>query len=453
MSGQGFAQQSNTSFGGSAGYSSFATANDFADSLFAQGGGDNLFPAPPQRVPASAPSPFGTPSLMPAPSQPAFASTPSMDGSAFFEVYVDDPQKVGGTLKGHVTYRVNAKTNLTGYRSGTIIVRRRFNDFKWLVERLQERNPGFLVPPLPEPKVMLDQYNPEFVEERRRHLELFLKRVVRHSHLRNSADLKGFLTATDDELLQAIAQTKSLVSGAPDPKQLLGRFTSFFARKDNAADQRVDESSSYASELKSRLNKIAGITKDLVKNRKEVASDMSRLAGATLSLGEKEAIDIRAPMQALGGAFQRLAELNLKLAEHEHSHFRDTIKDCGRTAGAVEEMIKGRTAVCDKYTMAARELEEERSKLTRLTQRGDSQAAPMSVRLTEQEARVAQMKEEQRIATESCVQETARFHAEKFDSMKAMLVELVQAHIENAQQALVQFQQLLPVVQNMQYQF
>ena len=83
---------------------------------------------------------------------------------------MDDPQKVGGTLKGHVSYRINSRvytnaiqfiscvifqTNLPGYRSGTMVVRRRFNDFVWLSHRLQESCPGVLIPPLPEKKLVL----------------------------------------------------------------------------------------------------------------------------------------------------------------------------------------------------------------------------------------------------------------------------------------------------------
>lgn len=68
---------------------------------------------------------------------------------------------------------------MEGYRTGRHDVIRRFRDFTWLKNCLRKENVGIIVPPMP-PKNVVEKYKmtPEFIEERRRGLEVFLKKVV-----------------------------------------------------------------------------------------------------------------------------------------------------------------------------------------------------------------------------------------------------------------------------------
>lgn len=428
-------------------YESFVSANEYVDnSLFGSG---PLFPSPPSQAPIkSAPVAATTTTSTSAP-PPRPAPEPAPSGSVVFETFVDDPQKVGGTLKGHVSYRVNTRQkNLPGYRSGTVVVRRRFSDFVWLSHRLQETYPGVLVPPLPEKKLVLDQYNAEFVEERRRYLEVFLQRVTKHPVLHLSKTLQIFLTATDEEFAAAMAATRF----KPDPRDMLNSITSLFRKKEVSSDIRVNETNTYATEWGYKLDRVATAVKEVASRRKELSSDLSRLASALLALGERESVAMRSGLQALAGGVQRESEQTHAMAEHEMNRFRDVIRDQSRISGAVEDMIRSRASLVDKYSQTTAELEADRQTLHKLTSRGDPKAQAMSVRVSEVEHRAIQLKEEVNKATESCVVETQRFHAEKFAALRGCLTELVQARVESLQQELLQYQALLPVMQEMEYQ-
>ncbi|CAG2191162.1 SNX7_30 [Mytilus edulis] len=61
-------------------------------------------------------------------------------------VNVDDPEKHTGTMESYVTFRVNAKTTRSEYDDSEYSVRRRYNDFLWLRQRLEETYPTHLVP-------------------------------------------------------------------------------------------------------------------------------------------------------------------------------------------------------------------------------------------------------------------------------------------------------------------
>lgn len=75
-------------------------------------------------------------------------------------------------------------------------VLRRYSDFVWLQERLAKERAGAILPPLPE-KQAVSRFSPEFIEERRFQLELFLRRVAVHPELYDSPSFITFLRADD----------------------------------------------------------------------------------------------------------------------------------------------------------------------------------------------------------------------------------------------------------------
>ena len=86
-------------------------------------------------------------------------------------------------------------------------VLRRYSDFLWLYEKLQDERAGAIVPPLPE-KQPMGRFNPQFVEDRRRALERFLRRVAIHPELQDCSCLDTFLRA-DDVTFHAAKNSKS----------------------------------------------------------------------------------------------------------------------------------------------------------------------------------------------------------------------------------------------------
>ena len=76
---------------------------------------------------------------------------------------------------------------------------RRFSDFEWLHDRLSELLPGAILPVLPDKNVMQKlQPSREFVEERRKALEVFLSRMALHPLAGPSPELMHFLVDSED---------------------------------------------------------------------------------------------------------------------------------------------------------------------------------------------------------------------------------------------------------------
>lgn len=79
-------------------------------------------------------------------------------------------------------------------------VRRRYQDFDWLRNKLEESQPTHLIPPLPEKfvvKGVVDRFSEEFVETRRKALDKFLRRITDHPVLSFNEHFSVFLTAKD----------------------------------------------------------------------------------------------------------------------------------------------------------------------------------------------------------------------------------------------------------------
>jgi hypothetical protein len=74
-------------------------------------------------------------------------------------------------------------------------VRRRYSDFLWLYKRLQTERPGAIIPVIPHSRAIIPskKFDPEFIDERRRNLEVFLQGVVDHDELAKAPSVTPFM--------------------------------------------------------------------------------------------------------------------------------------------------------------------------------------------------------------------------------------------------------------------
>ncbi|CAF3611984.1 unnamed protein product [Adineta steineri] len=106
-----------------------------------------------------------------------------------FTCKIEEPSKgtkLGG-LKAFMEYKIQAQT------PGSRIVGRRYKQFDWLHEQLVNKFRFICIPPLPG-KQIAGRFEQEFIEERRRQLELWLNRICRHPVLCASFPVQHFVT-------------------------------------------------------------------------------------------------------------------------------------------------------------------------------------------------------------------------------------------------------------------
>uniref|UniRef100_T1JK13 Sorting nexin-3 n=1 Tax=Strigamia maritima TaxID=126957 RepID=T1JK13_STRMM len=118
----------------------------------------------------------------------------------FLEIDVVNPITHGVANKRYTDYEVRMKTNLPVFKVKESSVRRRYSDFEWLRNEL-ERDSKIVVPPLPG-KALKRQlpfrgddgiYEEDFIEDRRKGLELFVNKIAGHPLAQNECCLHMFL--------------------------------------------------------------------------------------------------------------------------------------------------------------------------------------------------------------------------------------------------------------------
>lgn len=105
-------------------------------------------------------------------------------------IMVTEPKTEGTYLSKHTTYLVRT------VQSGSN-VRRRYSDFEWLLQSLQARYIGLLLPSLPEKNAMKNSKDENFIRSRMRSLNIFMDQLVLVSFVRNDPAVEAFITVQE----------------------------------------------------------------------------------------------------------------------------------------------------------------------------------------------------------------------------------------------------------------
>lgn len=88
-----------------------------------------------------------------------------------------------------------------------LTVNRRFSHFVSLHQLLVSRFSLLSIPPLPPKAFGATRFSEEFVEERRRDLERWIEKIGRHPVLRETEEVRGFLSIEEDKVSSALSSS------------------------------------------------------------------------------------------------------------------------------------------------------------------------------------------------------------------------------------------------------
>uniref|UniRef100_A0A668T4L3 PX domain-containing protein n=1 Tax=Oreochromis aureus TaxID=47969 RepID=A0A668T4L3_OREAU len=187
-------------------------------------------------------------------------------------VTVDHPESQVTAIETFVLYRVVTRTTRSDFDSSEYEVRRRYQDFVWLRSKLEEKHPTLIVHPLPEKfvmKGMVERFNDDFIETRRRALHRFLNKISEHPILSYSQHFQVFLTAQDlaphrkqgpgflsrmGETVRAVANSVRGLKSRPEEFAVMQEYVDDFSNKmccmDKVTQRIVKEQREYVDELK-----------------------------------------------------------------------------------------------------------------------------------------------------------------------------------------------------------
>uniref|UniRef100_A0A3Q3JJT6 PX domain-containing protein n=1 Tax=Monopterus albus TaxID=43700 RepID=A0A3Q3JJT6_MONAL len=120
-------------------------------------------------------------------------SSPQQQSVEFVAVRVQDPRiQNEASWNSYVDYKIFLHTNSKAFTAKTSCVRRRYSEFAWLKKKLQ-KNAGLVpIPDLPG-KSFFSFCNEDFLERRRKGLQVFLDKVVHMTVCLSDSQLHLFL--------------------------------------------------------------------------------------------------------------------------------------------------------------------------------------------------------------------------------------------------------------------
>ena len=360
-------------------------------------------------------------------------------------------------------------------------VLRRYSDFLWLYERLHVERSGAIVPHLPE-KQAVSRFSPEFVEDRRRCLEKFLRRVVLHPELWDSTCLSTFLGA-DDVTFQR-AKSSGVVGGngngngdhsqfdsfgeyggtnanaggggmmSSSSSSSLGGAGAFNLAPKNAAgikkwfsearttfsgelvsspdDDLFDEIERYVESLGVQMKRVSNQACGLVRKSREIANGMFEFGLAFHQLGQSEGGTLGDKLCLVGSTSENLSSIAASQAEAEMRRLEEPLRDYLRIIQGVRLALSCRHERRVSYTALLQEIQTREVALHRLRMTPGSEARAYSTEMSLQRYHAAANVSREGYAecSQRVLREVDRFKREKAEEVKCVVLDFILLEIE-----------------------
>lgn len=397
---------------------------------------------------------------------------------------VSDPVQHADGMQKYTSYRVDVRPLVDGNMQDVNLhpsaVLRRYSDFLWLFDKLQQERSGAIVPPLPE-KQPVGRFSPAFVEDRRRQLERFLRRVAVHPELADAPSLDTFLRA-DDMTFSAAKNAKGGVSlassqtnfmnhnnnhmmmmnqaaGGPSPKK--DGFKRWFAEAKTSMtgdlvrspdDDLFDEIQRYVTGLDNQMRNVAHQTTGLVRKGKEVSNGLYEFGLAFNLLGQSEADALGDALKRMGDTADRLSVVSAEHAQQEMAKFEEPIQDYIKLIHSVKLALHRRHEKRLTYSACLAEIEAKQSQLGKLRaqigQEAKAYATEMSLRKAQENAEIA--RGDFAATSQRVLREVDRFKREKAEDMRQTVLDYITLQVEYNRQMEQIWATLIPQLEKVQ---
>ncbi|XP_016399632.1 sorting nexin-30-like [Sinocyclocheilus rhinocerous] len=221
-------------------------------------------------------------------------------------------------------------------------VRRRYQDFDWLRNKLEESQPTHLIPPLPEKFVMkgvVDRFSEEFVETRRKALDKFLKRVADHPVLSFNEHFNAFLSAKDLNKRQGLAL---LTKMGESVKYVTGGY------KVRARPVEFAAMGDYLDLFTQKLGTIDRIAQRIIKEQSEFLMEL-REYGPVYSSWSSFEEDLHDPLEGVSGCVSNCSSALEELTEDMSEDFLPVLREYVLYIESMKNVLKKRDQVQAEY--------------------------------------------------------------------------------------------------------
>uniref|UniRef100_A0A8C2BYV1 Sorting nexin 7 n=1 Tax=Cyprinus carpio TaxID=7962 RepID=A0A8C2BYV1_CYPCA len=256
-------------------------------------------------------------------------------------VTVDNPESHVTAIETYITYRVETKTTRSEFDSIEFEVRRRYQDFLWLKGRLEEAHPTLIVHPLPEKfvmKGMVERFNEDFIETRRRALHKFLNKIAEHPIFSSSEDFKIFLTAGSGELTSHKKQGPGFLSRMGETVKAVAAAV----RGVRNRPQEFTDMQEYTEAFSQKISSLDKVTQRIVREQKEYLEELKE-CGPTYALWSQSEQELAEPLKNVAGCVDNCCKETEEQVKHLNDHLIPVLHEyvlCADTLKMRDELDK-----------------------------------------------------------------------------------------------------------------
>ncbi|KAK7101066.1 sorting nexin-30-like [Littorina saxatilis] len=271
-------------------------------------------------------------------------------------IKVDDPEKHTSTLEAYITFRVTTKTTRAEFESSDFSVRRRYNDFLWLRQRLEETYHTHLVPPLPEKHSLkrLDRFSQEFLRVRQKALQKFLTRLADHPVLSFDKNVQVFLTAKAWEFQAHKKQGKGYISQVTDSIHNMG--ASYMMKNRPAEFGLMHE---YINIFGEKLAVMDRIATRVLREQADYHAELCEWGPCYVLWGNSED-DLKAALLSMAKAIDQCCHCLKDLIDDTDDNLAQPLKEYILYTECIKAVLRRRDAIQMEYDMVVDELNKRK---------------------------------------------------------------------------------------------
>lgn len=285
----------------------------------------------------------------------------NMEENSDLCVKIDNPQKHLDTLETYITFRITTKVARIEFADNEYIVRRRYNDFLWLRQKLVDCHPFCIIPPLPGKHSLvgqLDRYSKDFILLRMKALNVFISRLVKHPILSCNEHLKLFLIASQMDFNLHRRQRSN--SEKTKTSSSLTNYTTLKYRH-----LEFDKMKTYLTTLTDKLIAIEKISHRINKEKQELVSELQYFYPIfiTWATTEKELALI---LQCTASAIEKTANVQNNIILSYSNTIGNPIKEFVAYIEVVQETLQKRETYQSAYESSMEELSKKKTEKNKL---------------------------------------------------------------------------------------
>lgn len=312
---------------------------------------------------------------------------------------------------------------------------RRYRDFEWLREQLVLSHPTHIIPPLPGKQLLkyFDHFSFEFLEQRKKGLNKFLKRIACHPILTFNKIFMRFLTAKSPELttLQGSVQGKGVLSSMSD----MFADASVKLRLKNP-DEEFAAHTEYLDKLVAQLSTFETTTGKLYGERKEFLMAAKNFSPAIKFWSNAEVV-LSEPLTQLAATMETSNSSLQVLNESSTQSVVSSLKENQLYCESALAVLRYR----NKLQFERDRLREEREKKVKAKEDPKLQDNPVKLERLEKEFEKVNIECETAIDKVECANAALRADLDRWMDVKSkeltgLVVDMADQHIEYHEKSL-----------------